>query len=132
MSKENAETVRRVFDSWAKGEFRRAALPLDEYVLYVVSRDFPEFGVFVGPDGFEEHTRRFFAQWERLSIEAERVETIGGTVLVKCLQRSKGRASGIEGDFRYFMLFTFRGDKIVRMDALMGEKEALEAAGLSE
>jgi ketosteroid isomerase-like protein len=132
MSQENEEIVRRIFDSWAKGEFLAGALPLDEHVLYVVSPDFPDPGVFVGPDGFAEFTRGFFAQWERVSLEAEGVQTIGATVLVKCVQHSKGRASGIEGDTRYFMLFTFRGDKIVRMDALMDEGKALEAAGLLE
>jgi hypothetical protein len=30
------------------------------------------------------------------------------------------------------MLFTFRAKKIVRMDALMDERQALAAAGLSE
>ena len=44
----------------------------------------------------------------------------------------EGRASGIEGDISYFMLFTFRGGKIVRMESIMGEAEALEAVGLSE
>jgi ketosteroid isomerase-like protein len=132
MSEENVEAVRRVFDSWAKGEFGAAALPLDEHVLYVVPPDFPEFGVFIGPDGFHEFTRRFLAVWERVSIEAERVEAIGDTVLVRCLQHGKGRVSGIEGDTPYFMLFTFRGDKIVRMEAQMDEGQALEAAGLPE
>ena len=101
MSQENVEVVRRVFDSWAKGEFPTRALPLDDHVMYVVSSDFPEAGTFIGPDGFEEFTRTFFAQWERVALEAERVEAIGDTVLVRCVQHSKGRTSGIEGDLRY-------------------------------
>jgi ketosteroid isomerase-like protein len=44
----------------------------------------------------------------------------------------KGRASGIEGDDRYYQLFTFRGGKIVRMEVIRDEAEALEAVGLSE
>ena len=44
----------------------------------------------------------------------------------------KGRASGIEGDHRYFQLFTFRGGKIVRMESIIGKAETLEAVGLSE
>ncbi len=54
------------------------------------------------------------------------------TVLARVVQHSKGRASGIEGDISYFVLFTFRGGKIVRMESVMGEDEALEAVGLSE
>jgi ketosteroid isomerase-like protein len=133
MSEENVEIVRRVFDAWAEGEFGAAILRhLDEHVLYVVPPDFPEFGVFVGLDGMAEFTRRFLAQWERLTIEARHAEAVGDTVLVNCVQRGKGRVSGIEGDNAYSMLFTFRGDKIIRIEAVMDEGSALRAAGLSE
>ena len=57
---------------------------------------------------------------------------VDGTVLAQIVQHGKGRASGIEGDNRYFQLFTFRGQKIVRMESIMDEAEALEAVGLSE
>ena len=76
--------------------------------------------------------QRFLEQWERLTIEAKRIESVGDTVLAHVVQRAKGRASGIEGDLFYFMLFTFRGKKIVRLENLMDEGEALEAAGLLE
>jgi ketosteroid isomerase-like protein len=133
MSEENVEIVRSIFDAWAKGEFGPALLRhLDEHVLYFIPPDFPEFGVFVGPEGVGEHTRRFLAQWKRLSIEAKHVEAAGDTVLVKCIQRGTGRVSGIEGNSFYCMLFTFRRDKIVRMEVVMDEADALKAAGLSE
>ncbi|MDX6573486.1 MAG: hypothetical protein QOC86_2642 [Gaiellales bacterium] len=133
MSEENVEIMRQVFDAWGRGEFGEAVLPhLDEHVLYVIPPDFPEFGVFVGLDGFAKFTRRFLAPWERLTIKAQHVEAIGDTVLVRCVQRGKGRVSGIEGDTLYSMLFTFRGDKVVRIEAVMDEGEALRVAGLSE
>ena len=47
-------------------------------------------------------------------------------------KHGKGKTSGIEGDLSYFMLFTFRGKKIVRHGVVMNEIEALEAVGLSE
>jgi hypothetical protein len=43
-----------------------------------------------------------------------------------------GRASGVAVDATHFMLFTFRGKKIVRIESIMSEGEALEAVGLSE
>src|SRR5687767_13500622 len=117
MSEQKVEIVRGIFDAWAKGEFGPALLPhLDEHVLYFIPTDFPEFGVFVGPKGVGEYTRRFLAPWERLTIEAQHFEASGDTVVVRCVQRGKGRVSGIAGDIRYSMLFTFRGDKIVRME----------------
>jgi len=67
-----------------------------------------------------------------LTIQASEVRAVGDTVIASVIQHGKGRASGIEGDSRYFQLFTFRGGKIVRMESVMNEREALEAAGLRE
>ena len=90
------------------------------------------FGAYFGFDGIRAYWRDFLAQWERLTFEAERLEAVGDTVLARVVQHSKGRASGIEGDLSYFMLFTFRGGKIVRMGSIMGEAEAFAAVGLTE
>jgi hypothetical protein len=46
--------------------------------------------------------------------------------------QSTGRTSGIDGDIRFFILFTFRGGRIVRIECVMDEADALEAAGLRE
>jgi ketosteroid isomerase-like protein len=98
----------------------------------VVSSDFPAFGAYFGLDGIRAYWRDFLAQWERVTFEAERLQAVGDAVLARVVQHSKGRASGIEGDLSYFMLFTFRRGKIVRMESIMGEGEALGAVGLSE
>lgn len=93
--------------------------------------DFPEWGVFHGPDGVKQYMR-LLEQWERLTVEAEDLSAIGDTVLARVVQHGKGRASGIEGDDHYFMLFTFRGGKLVRIETVRHEAEALEAVGLEE
>ena len=76
--------------------------------------------------------RRFLEQFERVTAEAEQIEAVGDTVLVHVVQHGKYKNSGVEGDNRYFMLFTFRGKKIVRIENAMHETEALAAVGLSE
>ncbi len=76
--------------------------------------------------------RRFLEQFERVTIEAEQIEAVGDTILVHVVQHGKYRTSGVEGDNQYFMLFTFRGRRIVRIETVMEEAEALEALGLSE
>jgi ketosteroid isomerase-like protein len=65
-----------------------------------------------------------------MTMEGRRFETVGDTVLVHVLQRGRGRASGIDADLSFFMLFTFRGGKIVRIEVVMDEAEAREALGL--
>jgi ketosteroid isomerase-like protein len=132
MSQENVEIVRRIFDAWGSGDWSIGNEYLDQHAVYVVSSDFPAFGCYLGLDAIRAYWRDFLEQWERLTLEAKRIEAVGDTVLAHVVQHAKGRASGVEGDLPYFMLFTFRGKKIVRTEAVMHHAEALEAVGLPE
>ena len=132
MSQENVEAVRRIFEAWASGDWSIGRDYLDEHAVCVVSSDFPAFGAYYGLDEIRTYWRDFLAQWERVTFEAERLQVVGDTVLARVVQHAKGRVSGIEGDLSYFVLFTFRGGKIVRMESIMDEGAALEAVGLSE
>jgi ketosteroid isomerase-like protein len=132
MSQENVEIVRRIYEGWASGDLSVGVDYLDRHLVFIVSPDFPAFGVFVGLEGTRDFMRDFLEQWEQATFEAKHLEAVGDTVLAHVVQHSKGKASGIEGDLRYFMLFTFRGKKIVRIESVMDEREALEAVGLSE
>ena len=131
MSQENVEIVRRIYEAWAAGDFRAGIDALDQHVVFVVRPDFPEFGVFLGPDGIREYMRRFLEQWERGPIEAKHLQAVGDTVLARVVQHGKGKVSGIEAQLPYFMLFTFRGKRIVRLENVIDQVEALEAVGLS-
>ena len=124
--------VRRIYDGWAAGDFSAGVDELDRHVTFVVSPDFPAFGVFVGLADTRDFIRDFLEQWEQTTIEQEHLQAVGDTVLAHVLQRSKGRASGVEAELRFFMLFTFRGSKIVRIETVLHEREALETVGLSE
>ena len=132
MSQENIEIVRRIYEAWATGDFSASEQDLDPHVVFVARPEFPEFGVFSGPAGIKTYMRRFLDQFERVTAEAEQIEDVGDTVLVHVVQHGKYKNSGVEGDNRYFMLFTFRGKKIVRIENALHETEALEAVGLPE
>ena len=132
MSRENVEAVSRIFDGWATGDLHAGAEYFDEHVVFVVRPDFPEPGVFLGAEGVREYMHRFLENWERTTFEAEHIEAVGDTVVVRLVQRGTGAASGAQADLRFFQLFTFRGGKIVRQESVLGEREALEAVGLRE
>jgi ketosteroid isomerase-like protein len=132
MPQEYVEIARRMYEGWAKGDFGAGLGDLDPNVTLVIPPDFPEFGVFVGVQGIGTLMRRFLEYWEELTIEAKDLRAVGDTVIARIVQHGKGKASGVEGDMRYFQLFTFRGGKIVRMESVMYEAEALEAVGLRE
>jgi hypothetical protein len=52
-------------------------------------------------------------------------------VLVSVRQFGIGRASGIGGELRYFHVWTFRGDKVIRLEAIIDRDDACTAAGLA-
>ena len=132
MPQRNLETVNQIFEGWASGDFHVGASALSEQVAFVVRPEFPESGTVFGPDGVRHYMRRFLEQFEWTTLEAERIHTVGDTVLVQVHQRGKGTTSGVEVEHRFFMLFTFRGDRIVVIESVWHEHEALEAVGLRE
>ncbi len=132
MSEENVEVVRRILDSWAKGDFREGVDDLAPYVTFIVRSPLAEPAACVGAEGIRHYMRDFLRQWEQYAIEARDLKTVGDTVLASTVWRAIGRASGLPTRASFFILFTFRGRKIVRMESIVDEAEALEAAGLSE
>jgi ketosteroid isomerase-like protein len=70
MSQENVEIVRGIYDGWSAGDFLVGADHLDDHVVFVVPSDFPEWGVFHGPDGVKQYMRRLLEQWERLTVRS--------------------------------------------------------------
>jgi ketosteroid isomerase-like protein len=132
MSQEHVAVISRIYEAWATGDFRAGADHLDQNVVFVVGSDFPTFGVFLGLAGVRKYMQDFLDQWEEFTIEAKHIEAVGDTVLAQVVQHGRGRASGVEVDVTHFMLFTFRGKKIVRIESIMSEGEAFAAAGLSE
>ncbi len=133
MSQENVEVVSGIFDGWAVGDLHAGATDFDEHVfVFVVRPDFAEWGVYLGTEGVRRYMHRFLESWEHTTFRAEELQAVGDTVVVRLVQRGKGVESGIELELRFFQLFTFRGGKIVRLESVMHERDALAAVGLSE
>jgi ketosteroid isomerase-like protein len=132
MSEENVEIVRRIFDGWATGDFGAGLTDLDPDVVFVVRHPFPEAVETVGPDGIRDYMRRFLENWETYAVEARDLQAVGATVVADAVQHGEGKASGIEMEQPFFMVFSFLGGKIVRIESILNRDEALEAAGLRE
>jgi ketosteroid isomerase-like protein len=126
----NVESVRRVYESWGRGDFAGTTGVLDEHVLMVVRPEFPDTGTYLGPEAIAEYTRGFLEPWSEITIRAEEIIPAGDSVVVAVLQRGEGDASGAVTEFRYFHLWTFRGGKAIRLEMIRERDEALEAAGL--
>ncbi len=133
MSQENVKNARQVYEAWGRGDFTATVSLLDQNATLVIDASFPDGGeAFAGPEGFATYMRRFLAAWDTLTITGESFRAVGDTVLIRVNQRGVGKGSGVPVDTTYFQLMTFRGGKIIRVDSILDEADALEAVGLSE
>ena len=128
--KDKLEIVRSVYERWAQGDFRTADV-FDPHVILVMRPQFPDAGVYVGTDGVARYMRGFLEPWTKITIEAKEIIRAGDSVVVEVLQCGVGDASGAETEFRYFHLWTFRGDKAIRLESVRERSEVHQAAGLA-
>lgn len=132
MSEKNVEIVRRIYDEWGRGNFRAGSELLDPYATLVLRSDFPEAGGHHGPEEIRGYMQRFLDAWEKVVIKGEEFTAAGDSVVVAAHQIATGRGSGAPVEMRYFQVWTFRGNVVLRIESIAERSDALEAAGLSE
>jgi ketosteroid isomerase-like protein len=132
MSGENVATVRAVYERWAEGDFRAGPELYDPQIIFIQRPEFPEAGTYIGPQAIAGYMRHFLSSWEQITIEAEEIIEAGDSVVVAVRQRGHGLGSGAVTELRYFHVWTFRGDKVVRWENFRERAQALAAIGLSQ
>src|SRR5215211_4403607 len=130
MHQERLQTVRSIYEHWAEGDFRATFDLLDRNVVFVMPPELPDAGTYLGNDAVAEYTRGFLEPWTHITMEAEELVPSGDSVLATIVQRAAGDASGAETELRYFQLWTFRGDKVIRLENFRDLDDAQKAAGL--
>ena len=65
-------------------------------------------------------------------MEAEEILAAGDSVVVDVHQRGVGRVSGAPAELRYFTVWSFRGQTVIRIESFRERADALDAAGLRE
>ncbi len=133
MSQENVETFRRVVEAWNQRDEDLAVSHMAPDVEWAPA----------GPAavertiyrGREECSRGFAAVWEtwdEFRFEEAKVHDLGDSVLWLGHVQMRGRTSHVELDQEFANHVKLLGGKIVRVDAFLTWREALEAAGLRE
>jgi ketosteroid isomerase-like protein len=133
MSQEHAERVREVQDAANRGD-RAAFLALcDPDLENVPSRDWPESAPVRGREAvwdFLTEGQQFFDG--ALAELSEVLDAPPNTVIANQRARLRGAASGVDVDWSFWIVVSFRDDKAVRFEWFTHRDDALEAAGLSE
>ena len=134
MSRENVELVRRALRAFEEDmtdeELGRQVPDLFDPSVEYDPRETP--GRFFGHEGLIRALREFFEVMEFSRFNVEQVVDAGDEVAVEAVVASRGRTSDVPVSGRFWMVFTVRDRKIVRLREYRDRSEALEAAGLEE
>ena len=131
MSEENVELV-RALDAWNQQDEETALQLFSPDAELDASGRILNPDIYTGIDGLMRFRRDIAEAWDRFEVEIEDLFDSGSLVVVFVRSLGKGRASGIEVDFRSAWLVAVSDQKITRLRLYRERKEALEAAGLSE
>jgi uncharacterized protein len=131
VSSQNIELVRRLieaFNTETDGDLYDVLWAEDAEVW--PASGFPEGGPFQGRDqirGFFDGLRE---GWEGTSVVVGELEEAGDKVLVSVQWRAVGAASGLEASSDWMIVYTVRGEQVVRVQFFSDRDAAIDAAGL--
>jgi ketosteroid isomerase-like protein len=127
MSKENVETVLRVFDAFDRREERAmfAAYAPDVEWSLVNYTSWPETPVYHGHEGIRSFFRTWLQDFERYETRALDPLDLGDKVLVTVYDRAEGKGSGVPIERYHAQVWFFRDGRAVRVEVWDTREDAL-------
>ena len=133
MSGKNVETVQGIYERWGQGDFRAGVELYDPHIVLVLRPEFPESGPHYGIEAIARYMRDdFLRDFTEPTISGDEFLDAGDSVVVQVDQRASGPRSGAPVGMRYYQVWTFRGDSVIRIESIMERSDALHAAGLAD
>lgn len=106
--------LEQVYREWKDGNYRAGFELYDEDMVLQVHNPIPDAGIYDGIAGMQRYMRRFLETWDEYEIRADEIEAEGDSVIVNV--HHAGSASGAAVEMNYFQVWTFQGDRVVRVD----------------
>ena len=130
MSEENVAIMRTAFERYAHGDLRPSFALSDDFE-FVSGPEVPEAGTYRSEEAWH-WLREWMATFDELTVEATEFVDAGDKVLIGTIGRGRLRGSAASVEERWWMVSTFRGHEVVRVEMFPERAKALEAAELSE
>ena len=130
MSQENVEAVRQAAEIWNRGDLSAYFEYLDDDVVVRAAEGWPETA-YHGKRAVQSFYEGY-AETVGNDTVIEDLRDAGETVVCRARAHVTGERSGVEGDFQFSQVLTFRKGKVVLIEFFWDHQEALEAAGLRE
>jgi uncharacterized protein len=129
MPETRTELVRRGYEAWNSGDRSWVLEHMSEDIEWVTPPEDPDPGTYRGYEGVE----KFWAQWRaavgQLNFQIEHIFEYGDHVVVTALRSGRGEHSGLEVSDQVVQIFTFAGEKCVRVQEYYDRAEALRSVG---
>jgi ketosteroid isomerase-like protein len=131
MSQQNVEIVRRQYES-----FNTSGMPdfelLDPEIEWHTSDRALERGTYGGHEGVKAFLSSGNEVWTNAEVQPQEFIQAGEHVVVPITLRTRGKASGIQAEDRFFQVWKLHCGRIVELRVYSSRAEALEAVGLKE
>jgi ketosteroid isomerase-like protein len=125
------ETVREAFAAFERRDKEGWEALTDPQVEFVPIGDWPESEL-QGREGVWDFMIGIEEPWEPGRFELEEITEDDDHVAARMRRNLRGKGSGIEVEYDYWVVFSFRDGKVTRAEWFEGREDALEAAGLAD
>jgi ketosteroid isomerase-like protein len=135
MSEENVETLRRALDAFNERDKDSWMEACDPEAKNFPPRDWPENAPIHGAAAIWDFYVAAITAWDGAEFswgEFIHGGSEGEAVVANQRAELRGKSSGADVLWSYWVVFMFRGGRVVRSEWFAERDEALEAAGLSE
>ncbi len=118
-------------DEWVRessAAFGHIVDPDFEFVLVrgeIAEESFP------GLEGFYTGMREWLSGWESYEVEVDNLLDLDGRVVVFTIERGRSRSGGVPVEQKGAVVWSFRGDKVLRVETYLQRAAALAALGIA-
>jgi ketosteroid isomerase-like protein len=132
MSQENVERIRTAFAGTTAGDFSFLPSIIDDNCEFLLPPNFPGTQETRGPQGFLSVVKEVEEAFEDIRYEPEEFLDQGDRLFAAVRTVGHAKHTGLAVDLLVYWVYTFRQEKVVKMEAYLDRIEALEAVGPSE
>ena len=132
MSQENVEVVRVFMEHTNRTGGEPLWELLDPDIEWIIDPTGLLAGTYRGHEGVREFFERLRESFDETHVEIDELIDAGGSVVLLCRIRNRGRSSGMTVEQPTGWVSEVRDGRIVRSRVYFRPAEALQAAGLTE
>lgn len=130
MSQENVEVARKNNEAFRRGDWDGLAASYDPDIAIRADPRWPDQRAY----GREAAMNFFRSAWDAWGpdVRIEEIVDLGDRLIVRMVWNTHARHTGIEGDFRFSEIVTYRDGQVILVEYFLEHEQALKAVGLAE